>query len=221
MVNLKTQIQIILCGATLGITTICACNNGPKQSSGSSDTSIIKKADNQVEKKINTSDTSKITFNSNDIPVTTKEIGVFPYLKAPEDYKFNDIIKSDLKTVHFSIHGELVAVEGKTFSTNIYKLQESATPFNMQIVQRNYDRVIAELGGVKVSEKLLPGQVEKVGKKILEDEGDHAYSIIGVDDYTLNHVNTYIIRTQKAEVWIELSFYENGGYIYILEKANQ
>ena len=39
-----------------------------------------------------------------------------------------------------------------------------------------------------------------------------------VNDYTLNHVNTYIIRTPKAQVWIELSFFETGGYLYILEK---
>jgi hypothetical protein len=226
MPNLKAQTRLLLSFFTFTILVTTACNNDTKESSKSVDTVAMENGNKEAVKKVElensnkSQDNSKVAFNINDIPLTTKEIGTFPFLQAPKAYKFNDITKSDLKTVHFAVKGELMAVEGKTFSTNIYKMQESETPFNMQVVQKAYDKKIAELGGVKISSTLLPGQVEKIGKKLLEDEGDHAYTIVGTNDYTLSHVNTYLIRTAKAQIWIELSLYENGGYIYILEKLN-
>jgi hypothetical protein len=203
---------------------ISACNNSEKKAGNDStatDTIVTKSSDTLSKVTAATADTVKVKFDINTIPVTIKDIGTFPYLKAPEAYTYHDISQSDLKTVHFAVYGYLTPVDGKTYSTNIYKKQESEAPFNMLIVQREYDKMIKDLGGVKVSDKLLSGQVEKIGKKLMEDEGDHAYTIIGTNDYTLNHVNTYIIRTAKAIVWVELSFYQNGGYIYILEQEGK
>ncbi|MES2454489.1 MAG: hypothetical protein V4594_03065 [Bacteroidota bacterium] len=221
MKKITTLTQMMFCFAAIGTLALSSCNNDKTATTSATDTAAnTTMATPATESTAPTAaDTSTLAFDINTIPVTTKEIGTFPYLAAPKDYKYNDISKSDLATVHFAVNGKLLAVEGKTYSTNIYKIQESETPFNMQIVKREYDKLIKDLGGVQVSDKLLPGEIEKKGKKLLEDEGDHAYTIIGANDYTLNHVNTYIIRTEKAEIWIELSFYENGGYIYILEKS--
>lgn len=211
--------QITFCSVLMmSVFSIAACKNESKKTVKKEDTASFDKPAIAGAAETASSDTGKVAYDITKIPVTSKEIGTFPYLKAPEEYKFNDISRSDLKTVHFAIEGKLVPLEGKTYSSNIYKVQESESPFNLQTVQRTYDKVITDLGGVQVSTMLLPDQIEKIGKKRLEDEGDHAYTIIGANDYTLNHVNTYVIRTTKAEVWIELSFYQNGGYIYILEK---
>lgn len=164
-------------------------------------------------------DTTKvIPFDISKIAVTTKDIGKFPYINAPENYNYHDISKSDLEKLHFAVNGRLISVEGKTFRSNIYKNSESETPFNNSIVDKYYQKVITELGGVQVSSKLLPGEVEKVGIKVLDQESAHAYSIIGANEFTLDNVRTYIIRTATAEIWIEVSFYPNGGYIAILQK---
>lgn len=219
MTYLKSGFKTAINLAVIGTIFLSACNSETKTNTNAADTAAQDKTVTEVTKTTEAADSTKLSFDTKDIPVSTKEIGTFPYLKAPADYKFNDITKSDLKTVHFAVNGVLMPVEGKTYSTNIYKISESGTPFNMEVVQREYDKVIKDLGGVKVSSNLLAGQVEKVGQKLLEAEGDHAYTIIGVNEYTLGHVNTYIIKTAKAEVWVELSFYQNGGYIYILEKA--
>lgn len=220
----KYTLQTTLFSTLLITLLVSSCSNSDKKPVNPTpvDTNVIKneEAGSATGKDGMTSDTTKVVFNVNTIPVTKKDIGKFPYLEAPEAYKYNDVTQSDLKTVHFAVDGKLIAAEGKTYSSNIYKKQDSETPFNAQVVANHYTKVIKELGGVQISSKLLPGQIEKIGKKLLEDEGDHAYTIIGANDYTLNHVNTYIIRTDKAVVWIELSFYENGGYIYILENAN-
>lgn len=202
----------------MSVFSIAACNTESKKEVEREDSTSLNKPGIVVSAGTENSDTGKVAFDIAKIPVTSKEIGSFPYLSAPVEYKFNDISRSDLKTVHFAVDGKLIPLEGKTYSSNIYKIQESESPFNMQVVQRAYHNAITDFGGVQVSTMLLPGQIEKIGKKILEDEGDHAYTIIGANDYTLKHVNTYVIRTTKTEVWIELSFYQNGGYIYILEK---
>ena len=136
---IKTSIYCI------SLFSICACNNNSKQTSSVSDTTVNK---TEEIKEVNTTvvaDTTKVAFNINDISVTS-DIGTFPYLKAPDGYKFNDISKSDLKTVHFAVNGKLLSMEGKTYSTNIYKLQDSETPFNSKVVQNFYDKAIKELG---------------------------------------------------------------------------
>lgn len=212
--------QTILCALLLPASLLIACTSGDKKTNtetARTDTVATIPAGNTTV----TVDTSKISFDINSIPVTTKDIGTFPYLNAPENYKYNDITKSDLKTVHFAVNGKLIPVEGKTFSTNIYKLNENGaeSTFNATIVQRAYDKAVKDLGGVKLpGTPVSPAEVNRVGPKVLDEEGNHAYSIIGPNDYTLSHLNTYIIRTEKAEVWIELSFYQNGAYIHILEK---
>lgn len=218
MLIAKTNFKISICCFTL--LAFCACNNTTKPVNDVSSDTISTKTEEITPQSgtVNPADTAKTVFDVTKVPLVTNNIGTFPYLNAPDDYKFNDVSKSDLMSVHFAVDGKLLKIEGKTYSTNIYKLRESETPFNMQIVQNFYDKTIKDLGGVKLSAKLLPGQVEQIGKKLLEDEGNHAYTIIGVNDYTLNHVNTYLIRTPKSEVWIELSFYQTGGYLFILEK---
>ncbi|MBC8986631.1 hypothetical protein H9X96_12660 [Pedobacter sp. N36a] len=212
--------QSILCSILLPASLLIACTGGDKKANTAAsitDTVATIPAENTTV----AADTSKLAFDINSIPVTTKDMGTFPYLNAPENYKYNDITKSDLKTVHFAVNGKLIPVEGKTFSTNIYKLNEngSESTFNATIVQRAYDKAVKDLGGVKLPGTPVPqAEVNRVGPKVLDEEGNHAYSIIGPDDYTLSHLNTYVIRTAKSEVWIELSFYQNGAYIHILEK---
>ena len=192
---------------------LSACNNQNKSTTITETT----KTDSTIVTRTDTTSGNQSAFDINTIPVTTKEIGKFPYLNAPDGYHYNDVIKSDFETLHFSIQGHLTAIEGKSFKTNIYKDRGSETPFNTELVDRAYNKVITELGGVQVSDKILPGEIDKIGKKVLES-GNHAYSIIGADEFTLSHVKTYVIRTNTAEVWIETSFYEGGGYINIMQK---
>lgn len=205
----------VLYACFAGSLILSACSNNQDKStitteSTKTDSTIVTRTDT-------TSAGQSATFDINTIPVTQKEIGKFPYLNAPDGYHYNDVIKSDFENLHFSIKGHLTGIEGKSYKTNIYKNRESDTPFNTELVDRAYNKAITELGGVQVSDKVLPGEMDKVGKKLLE-RGNHAYSIIGENEFTLSHVRTYVIRTNTAEVWIETSFYEGGGYINILQK---
>lgn len=216
----QTSIQKIICLGALGlITLMAACSSNTKTEK--KDSATVDSAGMKTLPESAVADTSNAVFNAEEIPLTTKEIGAFPYVMAPEGYKYNDITKNDLRTIHFAVKGHLLPVAGKTYSTNIYKIRESDGPFSMDMVAKEYDQAIKDLGGVQISSKLLPGQIEKIGAKVLDAEGNHAYTVIGVNDYTLNHINTYVIRTAKAQIWIELSLYENGGYIHILQKDNQ
>jgi hypothetical protein len=209
---MKKALYVCLAGSLL----LTACGGKSKNNAGQTDSAAT---DTAAPVTKATGESKSEAFNVSKIPVTTKNLGTFPYLSAPDGYRYNDIVKSDLETLHFAVNGKLMAVDGKTYKTNIYKNRESETPFNMQVVDEAYKKVITDLGGVQVSDKLLPGEVDKAGKSVLERE-NHAYVTIGENNYTLSHVRTYIIKTAQAEVWIELSLYENGGYINILQKES-
>ncbi|MBD1392300.1 OmpA family protein [Mucilaginibacter glaciei] len=205
----------------LGSLFLTACGNKSAKNSAVTDSTSVQtnvKDGAQTVSPTATATSDSSEFDINKIPVSTKDIGKFPYLTAPEGYRFNDFTKSDLETLHFGVDSKLLAVEGKTFKSNIYK-NDKETPFNVQIVSKAYENAITTLGGVQISSKILPGEIDKIGKGVLEKE-NHSYGIIGANEFTLNHVNTYVIRTADAEVWIELSFWENGGYINILKKGS-
>lgn len=215
---MKKTLLLSLCFSSL---LLGACNTKSKKDKVKTDSLAVNTNTKDADKTITDqhSDTAKVVpIDISKIPVTTKDLGTFPYINAPENYNYHDILKSDMQTLHFPVDGRLTSVEGKTFRSNIYKNSESDSPFNLTIVDKYYHKIITESGGVQVSSKLLPGEVEKAGLKVLDQEGAHAYSIIGANEFTLNNVRTYLIRTAKSEIWIELSFYENGGYIAILEK---
>ncbi|SEB04032.1 hypothetical protein [Pedobacter hartonius] len=85
MKNPKTLFQTVSCSMLLSAVLIASCND-PKKSAPAESTS----ADTTLSVNAGTSlaaDTSKVSFDSSTIPVTKKDIGSFPYLKAPEDYK--------------------------------------------------------------------------------------------------------------------------------------
>ncbi|TDO23286.1 OmpA family protein [Pedobacter duraquae] len=208
---MKNFLYVCFAGSML----LTACSNNENKSTTIIETS---KTDSTIVTRTDTTSAgASAAFDINTIPVTSKEIGKFPYLNAPEGYHYNDVIKSDFENLHFAIKGRLTGIEGKSYKTNIYKNRDSDTPFSPELVDRAYNKAITDLGGVQVSDKILPGEIERIGKKVLE-QGNHAYSIIGDNDYTLSHVRTYVLRTAAAEIWIELSLYEGGGYINILQK---
>lgn len=211
---MKKILSVFLSGSLL----LSACGNKSRKNTATTDSLTTKTSSVPAEMKpVDAIDTTK--FDINKIPIINKDIGKFPYLNAPEGYRYNDFTKSDLETLHYAVDGRLITVEGKTYKSNIYKNEEKESPFNVELVNRAYEKAITDLGGVKISTKVLPGEIEKIGKSILEKE-NHSYGIIGAHDFTLNHVNTYVIRTAQAEVWIESSFWERGGYINILQKGD-
>ena len=176
--------------------------------------------------KTETTLTSSETFDINTIPVSDKDLGTFPYLSAPDTYKYNmgdeGISKkniSDFDKEYFAVNGKLIPQEGKTVKVTIEKdKSKDDGPFNSLIVDKSYDKAILALGGVKLPTVAIPqSEINRVGTKDLYEK-HYGNSL---DSNQLDDIKTYVIRTKDKEVWIQYYVLNNGsGRITILEKGN-
>ena len=164
------------------------------------------------------------TFDINTIPVSDKDLGKFPYLNAPDTYKYNmgedGITKSnisDFDKEYFAVNGKLIAQEGKTCKVWIEKKQ-GAGPFNSLVVEKSYEKAILALGGVQVNNVAVPkSEIDRVGDKELVDK-KYGHSI---DFNLLDDIKTFVIRTKDKEVWIQFNLMNNeSGKLTVLEKGN-
>ncbi|MDM1373730.1 OmpA family protein [Myroides marinus] len=179
-----------------------------------------------TENETKTEENSSTPFDINTIPVTTQTVGVFPFLEAPENYCYGYCSNwkgkpnpSDIKNFdkqYFAVNGELIAIEGKTYNSTLEKnRQKDNAPFNSLEVEKSYEKAILALGGVKVNDQALTQEtLDKINKEELLQSGS---SIPPAG----RKVNTYVIRTNDKEVWIQFNLLnEESGRITILEKSD-
>ncbi len=165
-------------------------------------------------------------FDINSIPISDKDLGVFPYLSAPEKYGYgnygngmNESDISDLDKEYFAVNGQLVLQEGKTCKVGLDVLDQQTTQFNSLIVEKSFHKAILALGGVQVNNVPIPrSEIERIGDKELIDK-HYGYSI---SYNSLDDVKTYVIRTKDKEVWIQFSLLnKESGSITFLEKGEK
>ncbi|EOR96708.1 outer membrane protein OmpA [Arcticibacter svalbardensis MN12-7] len=167
-------------------------------------------------------DTSKV-FDINKIPISDKDLGVFPYLSAPEKYGYGDYaggIKkshfSDFDKEYFAVNGKLIPQEGRTCKVGIDVLNPETTEFNSLIVEKSFEKAILALGGVQLNNIPVPkSEIDRVGNTELINK-HYGYSI-GLN--SLDDIKTYVIRTKDKEVWIQFCLLnKESGNITFLEK---
>lgn len=163
-------------------------------------------------------------FDPAKIPVTDKLTGTFPYIQLPNGYRFTNFGSDrgdgrvmDFDREYFMYHGVLTPMEGRTFRAVVRPDREAVQDkeFSRLEVQRNFDDLVARLGGVKVSDGSASMDQELDRIKQLDrqaSDSNHLYS----SQYT-NNVHTYVIRKPDALVWIQLGMGGNDAKIAILE----
>jgi OmpA-OmpF porin, OOP family len=165
------------------------------------------------------------TFDSQTIPISDKDLGKFPYLNAPDNYKYNsgsDGIKpihiSDFDKEYFAVNGKLIPQEGKSCKVSIECANRDKVRFNSLIVEKSYEKAILALGGVQVNKVPIPkSELTRVGDAELIAK-HFGYSL----NYNLlNDTKTFIIRTKDKEVWIQFTLMnDESGSITFLEKGS-
>jgi len=206
------------------LTSLClvACKKGPEavvtteQQTTATDTTATAKTD-----------TTTVAFDSNKIPLSDKELGTFPYLTLPENYKYGygddgikaaDIIDADKE--YFAVNGKLIPQQGKTAKAQLEKVPGSkGGKFNSLVVEENLTKTIEALGGIQVNNVPVPdSEMKRIGDKELIDK-HYGYSI---DHNLTDDVKTFIIRQKDKEVWIQFTLMnQESGWITILEKKPQ
>ena len=154
------------------------------------------------------------TFDLSKVPVSTANLGRFPYVSGPKGYKFpnpSDSAYYEFDRSYVYDGKQLIPIEGKVLRRQ-YRVIDEAKKTSELMQQRNYETLIKNLGGVQVSSGELPSEaVEKVGRD--------AYNKNGGGISSGDQVDTYVIRQKDKEVWIQLHPGETYMNINVTERA--
>ncbi|MGI4886714.1 MAG: hypothetical protein ACRYFR_17295 [Janthinobacterium lividum] len=154
------------------------------------------------------------TFDINSVPVSTANLGGFPYLSKLPGYKIaynSDSAAFDFDRSYVYDGKALVPVEGRVLR-RLYHVVDNKKRTSELMIQRNYGNFIKSMGGVQVSSGKLPREaVDKVGS----DEYDKHFGELNVGD----DVDTYVIRQKDKEVWVQVKPGDDRYQLNVTEKA--
>ncbi|MBS1737296.1 MAG: OmpA family protein [Bacteroidetes bacterium] len=177
----------------------------------------------EAQQKRNTNNTStKVkqqqntpAFDLNKIPISTKNLGFFPYFSLPADLEEQNIpVQRNFDRTYFAIAGKMIPVEGKIWKSNITPKSHRYADWSLPYFENSYDEAIKAAGGVKI----FDGQISQE-----EYEKYHNQAIyLGEDGsigYPDQNIKTYIIRrSDSADIYIQFTGTTSGGSINILQK---
>ncbi|WP_052732647.1 hypothetical protein [Hymenobacter terrenus] len=161
------------------------------------------------------SDTAQaVTFDINTVPVTSAELGSFPYLGPLKGYTVNTSNSEayDFERSYVYDGKNLVTVEGKVSQRLLDHGDRKASEL---MIQRNYEDLLKTLGATKVhSGKVERAAIDKLGN---DEVYKHGKWVISTDHVT----DTYVIRQKDKEVWVQVTpLGSDGNYaLNVTERA--
>jgi OmpA-OmpF porin, OOP family len=221
--NKTAMMKNVLSGLLLSTLMVFAACDGKTSNKDNKESKDNKQNENQATETKPTTTEANPTFDIQSIPISDKDLGKFPYLNAPDKYKYGSFgIKpsdiSDFDKEYFAVNGKLIPKEGKSCKVNIETTDRENVRFNSLIVEKSYEKAILALGGVQVNNVPVPiSEIKRVGDAELIAK-HYGYSI----SYNLlDDIKTFVIHRKDKEVWIQFSLLNNeSGSITILETGS-
>ncbi len=156
-------------------------------------------------------------FDIEKVPMSTATLGDFPYITLPAGYtnKGYGQTNKDFARFPFWVDGQAHWVEGR-FHGEVFT-SEDGKDFSPLEVARNFEAMIRQMGGVKVSEgRITQEAIEGWGSEIKQGFVD------GLGDVYNNPATVYVVRRPEGNIWVHLvTTSAAGAYVVGQEKAFQ
>ncbi len=156
-------------------------------------------------------------FDINQYPVSEVGLGDFPYITLPSGYSNKGFGQTNKTFARFPfwVNGKTHWVEGK-FHGEVFAAEAGHDGSEFE-VKRNFDELVKQMGGVKVSEGRVPTEtIKEWGDEITQGFID------GLGNVYSAPATTYLVRRNDGNIWIHLVA-DNVNYAYVIgqEKAFQ
>ncbi|EKB58262.1 OmpA family protein [Bergeyella zoohelcum] len=187
-----------------------ACNNSNNKSQNENQT-ITNSADTITISEENNEQT-KPTFDIEVLPVSTHDIGDFPFLTLPKGLKNQNIpLVKDFDVCFFPIGGVMTPIEGKLYKTNV--VGEGNGDFPQRYYEKSLEDYLLAVGAVKIFEgKITEDEYNRYNQ---QDPNKGKDGDIG---YTDQFIKVYALRTADKNIYIQSSANNASGKLNILEQ---
>lgn len=158
-----------------------------------------------------------VEFDINQYPVSEVSLGDFPYITLPIGYTNKGYGQTNKEFARFPfwVNGKTHWVEGK-FHGEVFTAEQGRDGSELE-VKRNFEDLVKQMGGVKVSEGRVPTEtIKEWGDEITQG------FIEGLGNVYSAPVITYLVRRADGNIWVHLVA-DNINYAYVIgqEKAFQ
>ncbi|MFT3675166.1 MAG: hypothetical protein QM781_04635 [Chitinophagaceae bacterium] len=155
------------------------------------------------------------TANLDQLPVSDKPLGVFPYITLPANYE--DAAKNPVQeadSAYFWVVDHFEAPKGKVFFGRI-KAKGGSAYSDQELLKAVQDTVTA-LGGFKVSDMTVPDHGIATMNEQQKLKHNAGYGFLG-----FKPTATYVIRRAAGRIWVQVTPTDDGvsaGWIVLEEK---
>jgi len=149
-------------------------------------------------------------FDIGSVPRSTVALGDFPYIQPPRGYRADSrgVLAKDFARFPFWVKGQAVWVEGR-FHGNELRPGEGKSMSEYE-VRRNFDAVVQQMGGVKLSEERIPREaIESWGEEITQGFSGALGDVWG------EPTHTWVVRRDDGNIWIHLVTNSAQGWYLI------
>ncbi|WP_374514467.1 OmpA family protein [Brevundimonas sp.] len=151
-------------------------------------------------------------FDLTAVPLSTAELGAFPYFSLPEGYERTGEESYDHFAFPFWVEGAFRTVEGKVHMSMIGP--EDGRRFSRLELQRNIEAVLDSVGSVKVSQAPVPiDAINGLGDQVISN------TTAGTGDIYNNEVATYVIRRPDKTIWVHFDAGSSTAGLTVAETA--
>lgn len=198
--------SLLLVSASL----IIACNNSPKQEQDNTKDSVEKTSSINESSAASPSTT---TFDITNIPVSTSEIGDFPFINLPKGMEeMNKPLVRPFDICFFPIDGIMTAFEGKLYKTFVSPVR--GEEFSQHFFEKSMADYLQSIGAVKVFDgEITKDEYDRYHKQDPNkgDEGD-----IG---YAGQNIKSWALRSKdKGNIYIQYISNNAGASLNVLQE---
>jgi OOP family OmpA-OmpF porin len=153
------------------------------------------------------------TFDINSIPVSTQDVGDFPFFTLPKGLQNqNKPLQKNFDVCFFPIDGIMTPFEGRLYKANV--VAEKGEEFSKRYFEKSLEDYLTGIGAVKVYDGEITSDEYKRYTKQDPNKGDQ-----GDMGYTSEQIKFFVLRTQdKGNIYVQFSANNVSGKLNILQE---
>lgn len=152
-------------------------------------------------------------FNIENIPVSTADIGDFPFFTLPEGLKsMNKPFEQKFDVCFFPVNGVMTPFEGRLYK--IFVTNEKGEEYSKRYFEKSMEDYLTSVGAVKVFDGEITKEEYDRYHKQDPNKGDD-----GDIGYAGENIKFYVIRTpNKGNVYVQFSSNNSSGKLNVLQE---